>query len=235
MGSWETLLLWSGSVLPGQNDAASSNSPNLDARIEVALKLLKNHQNVLHDVTQEEPRSQEDFGRVEVENSVYVDQALREISRRLLEPRDPDGARELTQPLNPARIQQVDSWLRTCSFLQYRVCSKPESLSSMRPDISEEARRELKVVLAELGDFTSRAAAARWDAITQLWIYERNRLIKEVEAGTIIVSNQLAARHEAGAKIFSNRGPILKDLTRSSPHTQKELERVNASEVGGHL
>ena len=94
------------------------------ARVEAAAKLITNHDAVLADATSATPASQPNLARVPASAGVaYVDQAMRDVAKRLLG----DGAAGLLQERlddkHPLYATQGAAWARAVAFLRERVQS----------------------------------------------------------------------------------------------------------------
>lgn len=111
---------------------------------EAARKLISNHEAVLRDVTNPAPVSQMDVPRVPVAQAKHVDQALREIARRLLR------TKEMQERLVIADGEQLGAWAQTAKFLDARIQSQPHERPGRAPDLSPAAASEMRAVAQEV-------------------------------------------------------------------------------------
>jgi hypothetical protein len=116
---------------------------------EAALKLISNHAAVLRDVTNTDPVSQRDLRRIDPSNSMYVDQALREVARRLLQQR-PGAKRLPCETMDASNADHVASWLNTAAYLSGRIQAEPHERPGRQPDMSAQAAAAMRAVLQEL-------------------------------------------------------------------------------------
>ena len=109
--AWAPLLF-----IMGQQAAASPAE-------EAAHLLIGNHAAVLADVTRTDPVSQRDLKRVQPSLSPFVDEALREVARRLLRHRKKLPPAE---QLNVMNLVRVAAWSNTATYLSGRIQSTRE-------------------------------------------------------------------------------------------------------------
>jgi len=126
------------------------------AREEAAAKLIGNHVNVLKDVCNPStdkniigvPLTQLELKRVDFGLSMYVDQALREVARRMLG--DRPGIEKLEMKVDPSSPAQAKAWTKACLYLDKRIHSMPEEKPGRTPDLGPAAaafmRENLKAV-----------------------------------------------------------------------------------------
>jgi len=139
-GVWSPLLQLLNSSPPAEADgAAAAHSPT--ARDEAARKLVTNHLNVLRDVTNGAPVTQLELKRVSTQDAQYVDQAMREVARRLLGRRP--GVLQLEVRLDPSTPAQAVAWAATAQYLAGRI--------AVPRDMSAAAGAAIRGVLMELG------------------------------------------------------------------------------------
>jgi len=118
------------------------------AREEAGLKLRKNHDRVLQDVTNPGPfnidekmLTQLELQRITSEaDRPHVDAALREIARRLLEEVDSE----------PSSLEQAMVWAATAKYLDGRIQATPDEKPGREPDMSAEAAQLFRGVLLQL-------------------------------------------------------------------------------------
>jgi len=126
------------------------------AREEAARKLISNHKAVLKDVTDIMPRTQPELERVALFDAPFVDDALREIGRRLLG-RRADGSNE---GWCPATAEEAKAWAQTTKYLANRLQATPGEKPGREPDMSLAAARAMRAVLVDV----SRVALGVWAA-----------------------------------------------------------------------
>ena len=125
-----------------------------DAREEAARKLITNHEAVVRDVTNPNPKSQRQLQRVTEAAAPYVDQMLREVARRLLGRRP--ALQELEETLDPSVLPaQVEAWAVTARYLRARTQATPDHQPGRKPDMGEGAAAALRAVLEEVGGVAS--------------------------------------------------------------------------------
>ena len=116
-----------------------------DAHEEAARKLITNHEAVVRDVTNPNPKSQRQLQRVTEAAAPYVDQMLREVARRLLGRRP--ALQELEETLDPSVLPvQVEAWAVTARYLRARtqaVSRRGVQRARARPRARRAARRRL--------------------------------------------------------------------------------------------
>ena len=167
MARWERLreLLEGGGGTSAGGAAASHDAP---AREEAARKLISNHVHVLKDVTHTAPCTQTDLVRVDIALAPLVDQALREVARRLLGQRP--GSDQLEETLDGTNSEQVSAWRGMAAFLEGRIQAMTAQHPGRQPDMSEGAAAAMRAVLREIADeeqsAPSRAAPPRAVAST---------------------------------------------------------------------
>ena len=125
------------------------------ARDEVVYKLITNHVAVIADVTNPAPLTQTHLVRVSRAHTSYVDQALREVARRLLGRRVNCPEALLLDSLQEERVDALDSlqaaaWHGTFTYLNDRIHSTREDCPRRKPDLSETAAEAMKAVLEEV-------------------------------------------------------------------------------------
>ena len=123
-----------------------ANRPARNPREEAAFKLIANHEAVLRDVTNEAPTTQLDLTRASIEDVEHVDQALREISRRLL-PRRAELKGITEEQLDPAVPEQAAAWAATAKYLDSRIQSQAGERPGREPDMSPQAAAVMRAVL----------------------------------------------------------------------------------------
>jgi len=136
--------------------AAAKHSPS--AREEAAKKLISNHEAVLRDITDLMPRTQPELGRVPLFDAPYVDQMLREVSRRLLGRRS--DAYELPDAAAPSTVGQSEAWAQTATYLYGRIQAAPGEKPGREPDMSVAAANALREVLQEVSNLAMSMLAA---------------------------------------------------------------------------
>ena len=225
---------------------ASTHSHN--AREEAAKKLIMNHDNVLKDVTNPSehlnidniPLTQLELSRVPPEYTLYVDEALREVVRRLLGKRP--GSAELEIRIDPKNGKQVAAWAQAAVYLDGRIHAHPDEKPGRTPDMSPPAAAAMRAVLKEVAFAGVHATLARsaphWAALHQLAVMDMSGSFKK-EKDCAAISHSHAAREEAALRLISNRmlvlkdvvNPTLTDATHFVPLTQLELKRCPIEHV----
>ena len=204
------------------------------AREEAALKLITNHSTVLKDLTNPtkdavlsaKPLTQQELQRVAFEDSAYVDQFLREITRRLLGRRA--GVDALVVHLDPTVPHQAAVWSQAAIYLAGRIqtAANPHpDHSARRPDMSPEAAAAMQAVLKEVG-----GSARSWATLHSLLEANTRPTAADGAAG----GHAHAMRFEAARKLIGNHSVVLRDLINREMHgvmsgrklTQPSLPRV---------
>jgi len=142
--------------LATQRSNADSSSDK--ARVEAATKMITNHHHLLRDVTNPVPKSQPELTRAAMNDAHHVDQALREISRRLLGKRD--DTKELEERLDPSAPGQAEAWALTTQYLSKRMQVSATDCPGREPDMSPAAAAAFRAVLAKVGGPALEAWAA---------------------------------------------------------------------------
>jgi len=125
--------------------AAAAHSPI--AREEAARKLIVNHESVLRDVTNGNALTQPDLARLPSIAEPFVDQALREVARRLIGRRPGEDCLEKLQPTTAA----LAAWADTAKYLDSRIQATVQEKPGRPPDMSEQAAAAMRAVLWEVG------------------------------------------------------------------------------------
>ncbi|KAL3930088.1 MAG: hypothetical protein SGPRY_001685 [Prymnesium sp.] len=214
--------------------AAAAHS--LAARREAAGKLISNHEEVLRDVINPAPMrnifglplTQLGLQRVESSLAAYVDQALREVARRLLG--EQPGSSGLETRLDAANSAQISAWVGTAKYLEGRIQCTPEEKPGRAPDMSPAAGAAMRAVLREMGTVRRRVG---WEELRTM---AEEESFQQPEADGVATAHSHAARKEAAAKLIDNHVDVLKDVTNPSQTenivgdtlTQQELTRVDA-------
>jgi len=131
--------------------ALLSDDPCMDtAHEEAGRKLVLNHAAVLRDITNPTPVSQLQLVRVPEEHAQHVDQALREVARRLLRKRP--GAKTIAKERIDVTMtpDQVTAWAKTSKYLDGRIQSDPSQKPGRKPDMSRAASEAMRALLQEL-------------------------------------------------------------------------------------
>ena len=150
---------------------------------------------MLHDVTNPVPKSQPELTRAAMNDAHHVDQAMREISRRLLGKRE--GADALEERLDANAPGQAKAWALTAQYLSKRLQESANACPGREPDMSPAASAAFRAVLLEVGGM---AVAALVDPSTTQWASLQAILSRETASET----TQEAARAEAAAKLISS-------------------------------
>jgi len=234
---WEALLdsldepLWDRLETECQGAAGAHSHA---ARMEIARKLIINHEAVLYDVTHPQPRTQHNLERVSESLRPYADQALFECARRLLGLRPGFEAMEIQCDL--ADPTQGSVWGMVWRFFDGRVHGTPEQKPDRKPDMSPEAAAAMKDVLKEIGhEGLTRAlahSAPHW-AMMQRSLDEGGMLTTIAEGAAAAFTH--AVREAAARKLIGNHENVLRDVVNPSrTHnidakalTQLELTRVD--------
>ena len=205
------------------------------ARGAAAKKLISNYQAVLFDITNPSPISQHLLARLDDSARPHVDEALREVARRLLG-RVP-GSEQLEVRLDPYNRAQVDAWIGTAQYLDSRIQATPEDKPGRPPDMPPESAAAMKAVLREVGGMavpiTLRASAPQWAMLHRL-LEEAVPFPFHSEAEGAAAAHSHAARQEAAAKLITNHVNVFRDVCNpwptqniiGIPLTQHELQRV---------
>jgi len=122
-------------------------NPQLSARIDAAYRLIINHEMVLRDITDTSPHTQLQLARVDPSQASVVDQALRELARRLLG-RTP-GASEISKE-DPSAPSQAATWALAATFIDGRIQSAPNERPGRSPDMSPASAAEMRTFLRQL-------------------------------------------------------------------------------------
>ena len=198
------------------------------ARHEAARKLITHHKAVIGDVTNPAPKTQLELKRVGTEHKEYVDQAMREVSRRLLGTRA--GGQPLPQErLDPSRPAQAAAWAATAQYLTSRLHTPGMPPHDRTPDMSTEAAAAMRAVLQEVGSGTAVSdigGSPQWAPLHQ--VISGPGSDQPTEADGAAGGHGHSARHEALRKLLSNHMALLNDVTNPAPKTQLELRRVGA-------
>lgn len=130
----------------------AARAHEVEARAEAASKLLSNHEVVLRDCTDPSgpPTSQRTLVRVPPQQRPYVDQALRETTRRLLGTGANGLLHERLEAAHPSYDAQRSAWAATADYLSKRIQDQPIR-SGRAPDMSPAAAKALRDVLHEVG------------------------------------------------------------------------------------
>jgi len=119
------------------------------AREEAAQKLIQNHEAVLLDATDGSPVSQHDLPRVSEFFRPCVDQALREVVRKLLGDAGGGLLVEQLPPDHPSFSSQRNVWTEVSAYLTQRVQTEVH-VSGRRPDMSVAAAAALRAALKDI-------------------------------------------------------------------------------------
>jgi hypothetical protein len=126
-----------------------------EARLEAAMRLVNNHHNVLHDITNPAPATQLELQRIPVEYRPTVDAFLREMCRRLHGRRPGPEAyalfRMLEEPLEPGNQEQLAVWGGAAVYLTGRIQSVPDQKPGRNPDMGLAAATAFVQVAQEIG------------------------------------------------------------------------------------
>jgi len=150
---WEAL----GALLPGHNDAdGAAGAHEKVFRSEAAYKLIVNHEAVLRDVCNfsttnniiQNPLTQKELRRVNVEWAPHADAAMREVARRLLG-RAP-GA-EALEERQTGDTAQAAAWTQTCLYLACRLQAHKDEKPGRTPEMASGAVFAMRAVLNEVG------------------------------------------------------------------------------------
>ena len=216
------------------------------ARLEAARKLITNHDAVVRDVTNPNPKTQTQLARVSEAAAPYVDQMLREVARRLLGRRE--GSAELEEKLDASVLPvQVEAWMGTSRFLDGRIQASIE-MPGRTPDMSVPAAAALRLVLREVGEGLPEgalssvgammemvraaiggalaAAAPRWEALRRV-LDGPGGTASTDEAEGVANAHARDAREEVARKLITNHEAVVRDVTNPNPKTQRQLTRVS--------
>jgi len=127
------------------------SEPVATAAEAAAYKLVSNHVAVLKDVTNEAPTTQTELLRVQPKFLPYVDQALRELSCRLMRGRSGASHKSLPRTrLDPSNFDQVATWATTAAYLAGRIQATPLERPGREPDMSPQMAAEMRAVLQQM-------------------------------------------------------------------------------------
>ena len=197
-----------------------------EAREEAARKLITNHENVLKDVTNPSassniigrPLTQRDLGRVNDKGMVpYVDEALREVARRLLGRRP--GTEVLEVRCDPTNTAQAAAWGATAAYLDGRIQSVDAEKPGRKPDMSPAAAAAMRAVLNEVGmmptSATIAASTPQWLLLRQL--FDGTQMANDGSGYEIESALRLPeARDEAANALLTNRAALVKRVVQAS-------------------
>jgi len=239
---WEALR----QLMDGSQLAAGVGSAYEHGAREAARKLITNHEAVVRDVTNPNPKTQPQLTRVSEAAAPYVDQMLREVARRLLGPQA--GTEQLQEPLDPSVPAQAAAWASTFHFLSARIQATVE-MPGRTPDMGMIAAAAFRAVLREVAEGkpagapmdagaivafvnaavgeTLAATAPRWEALRQ--VLDGAAGTPTEEADGVAMEHAHAAREEAARKLITNHVMVVRDVTNPSPKTQLQLTRVSTS------
>ena len=105
------------------------------------------------------PLTQLELQRVAQEGRLYVDQFLREVSRRLLG--SGPGSYELQEIVDPSTPEQAAAWVQAGRYLDGRIQADAEHMPGRTPDLSPGAASAMRAVMAEVGSTAQAWAALR--------------------------------------------------------------------------
>jgi len=135
MPIWEALLACFG-----------ANPPSCPGKLEACRKLITNHAAILRDVTNPSPMSQLQLERVPRGSARHADEALRELTRRLLG----RGATSSIEEVTPEGDAAAQVWACVATYLSARVQSKDDERPGRSPDMSQAAATAFREVLKGL-------------------------------------------------------------------------------------
>ena len=210
-GAWAAMRRVLNAGTRAEADGAASAHSHA-AREEAAQKLISNHSNVVRDCANPSPDlniigiklTQLELERVAYEDSIFVDQFLREVARRLLGRRP--GSHELEVRLDPNEPQQAVVWMQAAKYLDGRLQSTPEQKPGRTPDLGVAAAVAMRVVMAEVS-----GSAAAWIVLRHM--LERGGRAEGVGAAS---AHSHAAREEAAQKLISNHSNVMRDCANPS-------------------
>ena len=211
------------------------------AREEAARKLIKNHLFVLRDVTNQVPGTQVHLARVPISSATFVDEALREVTRRLLGRRE--GLEGHAVQVDQGNALQAEAWAGTARYLDGRIQTHDDEKPGRTPDLSVEAGKAMRAVLEEVGGvklmhhdglnpMSNGFNQPLWAALLEL---SRRDAPAGAQADGAAGGFSQAAREEAAAALIGNHENVLKDVCNPSrtdniigvPLTQTHLKRVD--------
>ena len=224
-------MLESGDGYATEADGAAAAHAHA-SREAAASALINNHENVLKDVTnpsrsdniEGKPLTQRELVRIPLSHALYADQALREVTRRLLGRRP--GLHQLEEHIDPYHVHQTEAWAQTATYLDCRIQSTDAEKPGRTPDLSPSAAAAMRAVLHEVAGMGITATLA---ASAPVW----SKLHKRMQEHGCTRGN--AAPFEAARKLIFNHELVLRDVCNPSTTrdattkvslTQTELVRV---------
>ena len=204
-----------------------------DAREAAARKLITNHKAVLYDITNPAPRTQHVLQRLEESVRPYVDEALREVARRLLG--DRRGSKLLEVRCDLSNADQGTAWAAAWLYLDGRIQASPNEKPGRTPDLSADAAAAMRAVMQEVAHMplaaTTAASAPHWAMMHRM--LDSGEL--ESTADGVASAHAHSARDAAARKLIGNHANVLKDIVNPSPTmniegkplTQLSLTRVS--------
>jgi len=134
------------------HDTLATGAPGAaDAAREAATKLISNHEAVLRDLTQTHPKSQVEVERLGIFEAHFADQALREISRRLL------GTQDASDQLDSSTLGQAKAWAHVADYLETRLQATGHEGRGRAPDMSAHAAEAFRAALRDVSTTAKRA------------------------------------------------------------------------------
>lgn len=205
------------------------------AREEAATKLIRNHINVIADVTNPsktdnidgKPLTQTELFRVDHASKPYIDWMLREVARRLLGNRK--GLAQLAEKANGRDTEQARSWRSCATYLGERTQSNRFQKAGRDPDMSVEGAAAFFAVIQEVA-FEAEVSHPMW-AHLEAAIKDPSGADK---ADGEAAKHSPQAREAAAVKLIGNHRAVICDVTNPSkehniygfPNTQTWLARV---------
>ena len=88
--------------------------------------------------------TQPGLGRLGMFEALFIDQALREVARRLLGRSDPE------EQLDPAVLGQAQAWVSAAAYLDQRLQATSNECPGRAPDMSVPAAAAMRAALHEV-------------------------------------------------------------------------------------
>ena len=130
------------------------------ARFEAAFKLIQNHKAIVGDVANPSPApTQAHLRTVPAASASFVDEAIREVARRLIGGAAADEKVDL-----PTDSPRLEAWAGTTKYLRGRIQTTREQRPGRAPDLSPEAGAAMRAVLSEVGSLVGVRMEARVDS-----------------------------------------------------------------------
>jgi len=152
----------------------------------------------MHNIHGDRMLTQLDLQRLPVQSSAYVDEFLREVTRRLL-----GGSYELEVRIHLSTPQQAQAWVHAATYLEGRMQSTAEQKPGRERDMGPAAADAMFAVMSELSE-----SCAAWLSLRSL--LDKSDIGSDPEGG--VADFPSAAREEAARKLISNQSMVRIDI-----------------------